>query len=219
MSSRDNSTAEQKPSPSGEGGRSGTSEGTSTSLVDLLDEVVDGTEDQEEVSVDDLLKVLGQSSFGPLFAVVALLAILPTGAIPGMGILTGTLMLILSIQLLIGHDHIWLPEVLRKRAIPRDTLKSSLERARPTVKRLSRFIRPRLQMMVNPPLIQLVAAVGIIVSLTMYPLALVPFGALPAGLSLLVLGAGLSVRDGVLLIVALAIGAGAVASVYFFWPF
>ena len=53
------------------------------------------------------------------------------------------------------------------------------------------------------------AVAGILISVSMFPLALVPFGAFPAGLSMLLIGLALTVRDGVLAILGIAIGAGA----------
>lgn len=186
-------------------------------LVSLLDEIVDGT-DGDTVTIDDILGVLGRASFGPLFVIVSLVAVLPTGAIPGMSVLTGTIMLILSLQLLFNQERIWLPKVLTRRGMPREQLVDGLEKARGKVKTLSRFIGPRLTALVQPPLIQLVALAGVIVSLTMFPLALVPFGAFPAGLTLMVMGMGLAVRDGVLLLIAAAMAIAALVASYTLWP-
>ena len=165
--------------------------------------------DGATVSLRDLKDALGNRAFGPLFVMVALIAILPTGAIPGVSIITGSVMLLLSAQLLLGATTIWLPKSLEERAIPRDKLLSSVDKAEPFAARVDRWIRPRLTKLVRPPFVQLMAVAGILISVSMFPLALVPFGAFPAGLSMLLIGLALAVRDGVLAILGIAIGAGA----------
>lgn len=187
-------------------------------LVDLIDRIKDRT-DGEEVSVDDLVEAFGRRAFGPLFVVTALIAILPTGAIPGMSVLTGTIMLLLSAQLLFGSQRIWMPDLIGKRTMPRDKLIASLERMRPRAERISRYVGPRLKFFLEPPFPRIVAAFGVLISLSMYPLAVVPFGAFPAGLSLLVIGLGLAVRDGLLIALGIAVGIAGLLVAYMVWPF
>ncbi|MEO1103221.1 MAG: exopolysaccharide biosynthesis protein [Devosia sp.] len=187
-------------------------------LVDLLDRIKEKT-DGEEVSIGELVEALGRRAFGSLIVITALIAVLPTGAIPGMSILTGTIMLLLSVQILIGRNRIWLPKVLTERAMPRSKLISGIDRIHHTAERVDRLLGPRLTALVEPPFVQAVAAIGILVSLSMYPLALVPFGAFPAGLSLLVIGLGLAVRDGLLIALGLSLAILGGVAVYWFWPF
>lgn len=188
------------------------------SLTGLFDRVEENT-DGDAVTVDELLHALGRRSFGPLFILVSLLAILPTGAIPGMSVLTGLVMLILSAQLLFGSDRIWLPGFVTRRSIGRERLVNSLDKARGPAERFSRILKPRLDFFFNPPFLQVVAAGCLLLSLTMFPLAVLPFGAFPASLSLIAIGAGLTVRDGLLIaagVVMMLIGLG--LTVYL-WPF
>lgn len=187
-------------------------------LVDLLDRLKDNL-DGDTITMGDIVEAVGRRSFGPLFIIVSLLAILPTGAIPGMSILTGTIMLFLSVQLLFGANRVWLPGFVERRGLPRERLETSIEKMRPRADTIDRFVRPRLKALLNPPFIQLVAFGGVIVSLSMYPLALVPFGAFPAGLSLLVIGLGLAARDGLLIAFGIVLGIVGLVAAWFLWPF
>lgn len=186
-------------------------------LHDLIDRIKENT-DGDEVSVSDLVDALGSRAFGSLFVLTSLLALLPTGAIPGMSVLTGTIMLLLSLQLLLGRDSVWLPRFILRRSMERSKLVHSLEGMRGTADRVDRILHPRLQVILRPPFLQLVAFGGAVVSLSMYPLAVVPFGAFPAGLSLLVVGLGLMTRDGLLIAVGLLVGAAGLALAVSFWP-
>ncbi|WP_075222425.1 exopolysaccharide biosynthesis protein [Acuticoccus yangtzensis] len=187
-------------------------------LVGLIDRIKEKT-DGDEVSVDELVEAIGRRAFGPLFIIVSLIAILPTGAIPGMSVLTGTIMLILSVQLLFASQRIWIPNIIGRQAMPRDKLVSSLDSIRPRAERISRYVGPRMKFFLRPPFLQLVALSGVVVSLSMYPLAVVPFGAFPAGLSLLVIGLGLAVRDGLLIALGIATGFVGLLVVYLVFPF
>ena len=195
-----------------------TQQDTTEDLVGLIDRIKDNT-DGDEVSIGALVEAVGRRAFGPLFIITSLIAILPTGAIPGMSVLTGTIMLLLSVQLLLGSQRIWLPDFVSKRAMPRDRLISSLDRIRPRAETIGRYVGPRMSFFLHPPFFQMVAVAGIIVSLSMYPLAVVPFGAFPAGLSLLVIGLGLTVRDGLLIASGIVIGAIGLAIAYVAFPF
>ncbi|WP_420394319.1 exopolysaccharide biosynthesis protein [Acuticoccus sp.] len=187
-------------------------------LVSLLDRIKAETEG-DTVSMGDIVEAVGRRSFGPLFIVTSLLAILPTGAIPGMSVLTGTIMLFLSVQLLFGANRVWLPGFVEKRGLPRDKLVESLDKVRPRVEAVGRYVGPRLEVLLNPPVFQLVAIVGVLVSLSMYPLAVVPFGAFPAGVSLLVIGLGLTVRDGLVIAIGLVVAAVGLAAAWYLWPY
>ena len=190
----------------------------SQDLAALLSAIEDDTSG-EKVSVGDVVQSLGRRAFGSLFVITSLVAVLPTGAIPGMSILTGTVMLLLSVQLLFGARQIWLPQFIMTRAIGRDRLVASLHKGQSWADRIDRFIGPRLEFMLAPPFHQLIGLSGIVVSLSMYPLAVVPFGAFPAGLSLLVIGLGLMVRDGLLLILGILIGVVGLLVAYVAFPF
>ncbi len=190
----------------------------SQNLGALLNEIEEETEG-DKVSVSDVVKSLGRRAFGSLFVITSLVAVLPTGAIPGMSILTGLVMLLLSVQLLFGADTIWLPQFVMKRAIERQKLVGSLHKGKGWAEKIDRLVGPRMEFMLEPPFHQLVAISGIVVSLSMFPLAVVPFGAFPAGLSLLVIGLGLMVRDGLLLVLGIILGLVGLAVAFLFFPF
>lgn len=184
-------------------------------LIARIKEKTDG----DAVSVRDMMDALGRRAFGPVLVLTALIAVLPTGAIPGMSILTGTVMLLLSLQLLFGARQIWLPDSIMRRSIERRKLVASLDKARGVAERIDRFVHPRLTFLLGPPFHQAIALVAIIFAISMYPLAIVPFGAFPAGLAFIVIGTGLMVRDGLLILIGIAVGAVGLAAAVQLWPF
>lgn len=72
-----------------------------------LSEVVDGlqsaAQDVEAVTLDQLTKKIGAQGHAPLLMVVAVLMILPTGMIPGIGGALGTLIAVIGVQMLLGN--------------------------------------------------------------------------------------------------------------------
>lgn len=174
-------------------------------LVALIDKIKNNIEG-DDVSVADIQEALGRRSFGPLLLIAGLLAILPTGLIPGMGWGTGTIMTVTFAQLLVGAQRLVLPGFIKHRSLKRETVEKTLERVRPWAEWMSRYSGPRLDFLLRAPFLQLVALSGLAMALTMFPLGSVPFGAFPGGVSSIVIGIGLAVRDGLFIAVGILLG-------------
>jgi hypothetical protein len=190
----------------------------SKTLVGLIDQLKEAAEG-EEISIGEIAKALDRRGIGSLFVITSLLAILPTGAIPGMSVLTGIIMLVLSAQLLVAKRDLWLPRFVTRRTIPAETFCDSLDRARKPAERIGRLLKPRMEAVLEPPFLQMLAGFGIIISLSMFPLAVVPFGAFPAGIAFLVIGTGLAVRDGLVVAVGIGCGFAGLVAAWYLWPY
>lgn len=175
-------------------------------LSGVLDKIVEET-DGDEASLGDILDVFAGRAFGPLLLVPALLAVAPTGAIPGMSIVIGTLILLIAIQILFGVRRPWMPQRLLQINFPRRKLVSAVEKSRRPVSWIDRLMSPRLEWLSEPPFVQGVAVICIALAATMYPLALVPFGVAVPGLAIAMLGLGLTAKDGALIVIGFALAA------------
>lgn len=177
-------------------------------LADLLEKLVDRT-DGKETTIGELLDALGSRSFGPMLLLPAVIAVAPTGAIPGMSIITGTIIFLVSAQVLLSSDHIWLPRSVTSFSFSRDRLKSMIEKAKPWADCFSRFFYERMTFLIDPPAIYPIAIICMLLAASMFPLALLPFAvAMPAS-SIVLFALGLTMRDGLLVSIGylLAIGA------------
>ncbi len=152
--------------------------------------------DGESVSFGDVLNNFGQRVFGPMLMVPAFLAVAPTGAIPGKSILTGSVIAVIAMQLLFMRSQPWLPSKLMEASISQDTLARSVERADPYAQRLDAYLRPRLTWLAKPPFQQIQAAICIVMAVSMFPLALLPFAVAIPGTAVLLIGIGLTTHDG-----------------------
>jgi hypothetical protein len=181
------------------------------SLSDVFDKLLESTSG-ENVSVDDLLSAFDNRSYGPLLLVPSLIALGPTGAIPGMSIVMGSVIILIAVQMLFKSSRPWLPRRIRDFEFSRQKLKNAVETARPYVDQIEKWIKPRLTELTSKPLSYVISIVSIIFALMMYPLALLPFAvALPAS-ALTLLSIGLTLRDGYLVLAGYVIGA---VSIYF----
>jgi hypothetical protein len=159
------------------------------------------------LALRDVVSGLGRSTFGVLLFLASLPAFIP---IPGLaGALSGPLVVLVGLQILILLPNPWLPGFIAKRGPLRSTVIRFDQKLSPWLRRMEKMIRPRLLNMVDHPLatiftgLQLVL-LGILLSL---PIPLTNF--LFAGL-LMVYALALLERDGILMLIAWAMGSAAI---------
>jgi len=182
-------------------------------LQDILDQLEGGT-DGDEVTVDELLHAFSTRSFGPLLLVPSLIALGPTGAIPGMSIVMGSVILLVAGQMLISNDRPWLPSGIRNFSFARAKLVGAIETARPYVRRVERFIKPRLRTLSEGAASYLVPIACILLALTMIPLAALPFAVAIPATALTCLSVGLMLKDGLLILTGYAVAAAAFLAIF-----
>jgi hypothetical protein len=169
------------------------------SLTGLFDEVLANAKGQT-VSFGDAVATFREQAYGPLLLVPSVIALAPIiGAIPGISVLTATLIILIAGQMLVGRRSPWLPERLRKFSLSREQLEQAVTTMRPWLEALDRWSRPRLLFLSEPPFYLLIPIVCVLLALLMFPLALVPWGVTLPALALTILSLGLTMRDGYVL--------------------
>lgn len=164
---------------------------------------------EDRVTLGAIVDALGDRGFGPLLMVPALIAVLPTGAIPGMGPITGSLIILFAAQMMLGAGRPWVPARLRRAGFSRRRFDSGIARATRWGRRIETVIQPRLQVLTGPLASKLIAALCVALGLAMFPLSLVPGGNAAAGAAVLLLAIGIAGKDG--LVVALGLAASLLA--------
>ncbi len=175
-------------------------EGTKPSIdgfEDLFDGILDAGEG-DEISIEEIMSAFGRRTYGPLIVAPALLAVLPTGAIPGVPLLLGFVIILVCAQLLAGRESPWIPKRLREMSFPRETLDEAWERFRPGFQRVDKVVHPRLTVFTDTPFVQVIAIICIMLSVLMAPLELIPFAVAVPGLAIAAFGIAISTRDGVI---------------------
>ena len=186
-----------------------------TPLQSVLDRVETALDGSESVDLKTVVEAFGNRSFGPVMVLCGLCMMTPLGAIPGIPPAFGIIVIVFALQLLFRRKTPWMPEVLRRVKIPAEKLSKIQAKVRPVLAKIDAIIRPRLQWAVTGPMQILISVVAIIVSLSFFPLGMVPFGVVaPAGIILL-LGLGITARDGILTLLGLALSLGVMIGVGF----
>ncbi len=185
------------------------------SLTGLFDHVLANAEG-DRVTFGEAVATFRQQAYGPLLLVPSIIALAPViGAIPGVSVLTATLIVLIAAQMLIARSRPWLPARLSNISLRRDKLEHALKTMRPYLDAMDRWTRPRLLFLTEPPLYLLIPVASILLALLMYPLALVPWGVTLPALALTILSVGLTVRDGYLL--AAGYGVTGISILSAFW--
>ncbi len=103
-----------------------------------------------------------------------------------------------------------MPQRLRRLTVSRERLVSATERAKPVARRLDCWFRPRLTVLTQAPVSQVVALLCAVSGLAMIPLELLPFASSIPALAVTLAAIGMSTRDGAMVVLAgLAIAGGA----------
>ncbi len=173
-------------------------------ITDVLEKVRDET-DGEHIRVGEVIEHLESRGFGPLLMTPALIAFLPTGAIPGVPSVCGLLIALMAIQMVFGKQYPWLPGKLRNLEISRDRYVSAVEKAEPFTRRIDKLFRPRIRQLSEAPVSRIVALICALFGLTMIPLEVIPLAAAVPSLGIILASIGLSTRDGIVVIAALAV--------------
>lgn len=180
-----------------------------TDIIETLDRQVDG----DTISLQDIVDTFNSRGFGPVVALPGLIALLPTGAVPGVPSLCGIFIALIAIQLVMGRKSPWLPRRLRERGIEHDRWHRLIQRVRPWTQRIDHLLKPRLQWLTGRTAQRLLALLMVCLGLVMIPLELLPFAAALPALAIVVMALGLTAGDGLMMLIGLVVILGGGVSV------
>jgi hypothetical protein len=136
-----------------------------------------------------------------------LIAVSPLSGIPGIPTTVAVIVIVVSVQFLIGRRHFWLPRWVRERHFPHDRFCRALARVRRPARVVDRFLKPRLEILTHAGGVHAIAVLCIVIAATMPPLEIVPFAATAAGFALTAFGLSLIAEDGLVALIALLVTA------------
>ncbi len=187
------------------------------SATETVEALEDLAESHDEVCMADVLDEFGKRSFGPFLFIPALIDLTPIGGIPGVPTLLAVMIALVAVQLLLGRDHVWLPEMIQRRSVGARKLMKSAQKLEGIAGFLDHWFKGRLERFTGPKMQKLAAAVVLLLCFTVPPLELLPFAASGPLLAIAAFGLAILVRDGVLMLIALALSALAVGLGGYFW--
>lgn len=180
----------------------------------------DRARNEESTTVGDLMDAVASRSFGPVLVVPALIAVLPLiGAIPGMTILTGILVVMIAGQRAVGLDHFWLPARLEAIKLDAAIVEKGGEKMRGTARLVDRLFKTRLVVLTGRTGSWATALVCVGLGLIMLPSALLPFAVMAPASAVLFLALGMMATDGLMVLIGFVLSAGsAVGAVWYILP-
>jgi hypothetical protein len=158
----------------------------------------------ERVSLADIADFIGTRSIGVWLVILALPMVLPV-PLPGISVLFGIPLMIISAQLALGGRRVWLPAFILRQSMARTDYVALVARMQPAVERFERLVRPRAFWLANDwakiPIGLICLVLAIIITLP------IPLGHVAPGSAICLLALGLIERDGVVIGIGFAAAA------------
>ena len=169
------------------------------SITEILCEIKSSAAESDEVSVRDILDMVGRRSFGPVLLLAGLVILAPLiGDIPGVPTIMGSIVFLVAIQLLIGQKKLWLPNVLLKQSTKKEKLINAIEKLEKPSAYVDKLIKPRLMYLTNGWMTYPIAGICLCISVAIPFMEFIPFSANFAGAALTAFGLSLIAKDGLL---------------------
>ncbi|WP_308367689.1 MULTISPECIES: exopolysaccharide biosynthesis protein [unclassified Microbulbifer] len=173
-----------------------------TSLQQLLDHIAKTARHRKRISLDMVVRAVGQRSFAPLLLLVGIILFSPLSGIPGLPTTMALLVLLVAVQLLLGRKHFWMPGWILHRSISKARLIKALYWLQSPTRVIDRWLHPRLRLLVGRTGTYVIAIICVVIALVLPIMEVVPFSATAAGLTLTAFGLALVAQDGLLAMLA-----------------
>lgn len=181
---------------SGAGASSATPPDLTRPLSRILQSVADLGAAQQTATVGDLLAALGRASGLSVMLVAAAIATTPLSGIPGLSAFCGVIIALSAAQLFFGHRTVWLPGVVRRRAVDGKRLSDAAKTLRRAADFFDRHTRNRLSWLVRGPGSKLIHGLCMMGGALMPLLEFVPFSASIVGATVSLFSIALLTLDG-----------------------
>lgn len=143
-----------------------------------------------------MVSAFGNRAFGILFLLFGLPNCFPMP--PGLPILAGIVVIVVSLQMVLGQETLVLPRWLGQRRVERRLLASVLEKSSRPLAWLETFARPRLPLLSGRVMRRAIGVAGMALGVAL--MAPIPvFGGIPAGIAVTILGLAFAQEDGALI--------------------
>ncbi|WP_259400370.1 exopolysaccharide biosynthesis protein [Roseovarius sp. SCSIO 43702] len=171
-------------------------------LLEIMDELESLTS-QDEVSFGDVLDRLGDHGLLPLVLIPALICATPLSGIPGVSMICGVMIAILSFELLFRFRRAWLPGFVTRRSIKGRKLRDGLETAEPYVRWIERRTKDRMTFLFHRPMIWVPQGLCVVTGAAMPFLEFIPFSSSLCAIAVCFLVMAMLTEDGVFFLIAL----------------
>lgn len=170
-------------------------------------------QEHETVAVSDVTKAFGDRAFGALMFVFAAPLALPMP--PGVSAVLGAPLLFITVQWMIGRDHLWLPGVIANRTMSRTDYVALMGKLTPYLAWLERRLRRRLTFLYGPVINRLTGLFCVILAIIVF--LPIPAGNMLPSFAIAAFALGLAERDGLAALIGWASGLLSIAILALLW--
>jgi hypothetical protein len=173
-----------------------------------LERIASVLRDGRSHAIGDIADRFGRSGFGFVILLLALPALIP---IPGpFGLVFGSCLALVSLQVLAGAEHLWLPRRVRAIEVDGGRLKNGIVHAADWLRWTEKWVKPGRGPLWLLNHLRPVAGLPVLVLALIIAIP-IPFGNIVPCVALLFFALGLIAEDGLALAAGLALGCVAVA--------
>ena len=172
---------------------------TDRKTSELLEDIIHSIKG-EQITLRDLLSMMGESGLLLLCAFLSLPFLFPV-SIPGVSTVFGAGIVLISAAITLNRLP-WLPAKVADRRLESGKLRPVLERGVTFLRKFDRFFKPRMTGFTSGAVMNRINGLVLMGAgvLLMAPLGLIPFSNTLPGVAILLLAAGISQRDGLVVI-------------------
>lgn len=180
-----------------------------STLGALIEKIAARAEAGEHISIATIQEIAGRRIAGPLLLFPALVLVSPLSLVPTLPTIVALIIILVAGQLILGARKVWLPRRLAQAALSPERALKVVEFIRPAVDMLGKVSKPRLKFLVDGIGLRIACGICVLVALFIPPMEFVPGASTTAGVIIATFGLALTMRDGVLLLIALTLVLGA----------
>lgn len=174
------------------------------SLTGVLDKLGSAGDD-ERVTIRQILEKVGDRSLAPILLVPAMITASPISGIPGVPTMTGIIVGLIVVQMIIGRDTLWVPDVLARRGVSKSKMDKAVSFLRKPVGWLDKLMKPRLTWLAARPWSYLALLICLAIAVTTPVMEFLPFVVSVAAVAIGFFAAGLLMRDGLMILIGYAV--------------
>ncbi|MBJ3763879.1 exopolysaccharide biosynthesis protein [Maribius pontilimi] len=171
-------------------------------------ERLDSLTDRKTVSVREVLDRFGATAFLPVLMIPALLVTSPLSGVPLFSTICGLSIGTIALQLLLGRDHLWLPDTVMRRTIEGVELHNALKKMSKAARWMDGHTRRRLSVLTGRAGQKVVYLACTIGGFSMPLLEIIPFSSSGMGFAILSMCLGLLAVDGIFILLGLVVMGG-----------
>ena len=174
-------------------------EDTGKSTSDTLEHILQNIK-ADQITLREIMSLMGEQGLLLICALLSLPFLFPV-SIPGVSTVFGAGIVLIAFAITINRLP-WLPDFIADKKLDSQKLVPVLQRGVNFLRRMDRYLKPRITLMTTGVLINRINGLALMASgiLLMMPLGLIPFSNTLPGVATLLLACGISQRDGLLVV-------------------